>query len=143
MTFRNFFAETVFNQKYSHEGAETWPKLCRALVDAVCGELMPADDKDQLVQYMVDFKWLAGGRYLANANKQWKAYNNCFLLAATEDSREDWANLSRWSELCLTMGGGIGIDASAYRPKGSPLKRSGGVASGAVSKLLMINDAYI
>jgi len=140
MMFRNEFATTIFSQKYAHEGAETWPKLCRALVDAVCGDLMPADDKDQLVQYMTEFKWLAGGRYLANANKEWKAYNNCFLLAATEDTREDWANLSRWSELCLTMGGGIGIDFSRYRPKGSLLKRSGGVASGAVSKALMINE---
>ena len=138
--FRNHFAETIFNQKYAHEGAETWPDLCRSLVQNVAGDLMTGDDKDQLIQYMIEFKWLAGGRYLANANKQWRAYNNCFLLAATEDTREDWANLSRWSELCLTMGGGIGIDFSRYRPKGSPLKRSGGVASGAVSKAMMINE---
>ena len=138
--FRNHFAETIFNQKYAHEGAETWPGLCRSLVQNVAGDLMTGDDKDQLIQYMIEFKWLAGGRYLANANKKWRAYNNCFLLAATEDTREDWANLSRWSELCLTMGGGIGIDFSRYRPKGSPLKRSGGVASGAVSKAMMINE---
>lgn len=138
--FRNHFAETIFNQKYAHEGAETWPDLCRSLVQNVAGDLMTGDDKDQLIQYMIEFKWLAGGRYLANANKQWRAYNNCFLLAATEDTREDWANLSRWSELCLTMGGGIGIDFSRYRAKGSPLKRSGGVASGPVSKAIMINE---
>ena len=32
MTFRNQFAEDIFNLKYRHEGCETWPALCRTLV---------------------------------------------------------------------------------------------------------------
>lgn len=65
---------------------------------------------------------------------------NCFLLKSEEDSREDWANLSWKSESCLMTGGGIGNDYSVYRPKNSVISRTGGLASGPVSKMKMINE---
>ena len=37
-------------------------------------------------------------------------------------------------------GGGIGIDYSVYRPRGSALSGTGGTASGAVEKMRMINE---
>lgn len=64
----------------------------------------------------------------------------CYLLKAEEDSREDWAKLSWESEMCLMTGGGIGIDYSVYRPAGSPIKRTGGQASGPIPKMAMINE---
>ena len=77
-------------------------------------------------------KFIPGGRYLYYAGRPFKALNNCFLLKAEVDSREDWAELSWKSESCLATGGGIGVDYSVYRPRNSPLKRTGGVASGPV-----------
>ena len=65
---------------------------------------------------------------------------NCYLLRAESDTREDWAMLSWKAESCLATGGGIGVDYSIYRPKGTPLKRTGGEASGPVSKMRMINE---
>ena len=38
--FRNKFAEDIFNQKYKHEGAETWAALAKTLIDDVCGEVL-------------------------------------------------------------------------------------------------------
>lgn len=64
----------------------------------------------------------------------------CYLLRSEEDTREDWAALSWRSESCLSTGGGIGNDYSVYRERGAPLKRTGGQASGPVSKMRMINE---
>ena len=142
MTFRNEFGATIFRQKYAHQGAETWEELAGALVENVVQHRLPKDTKEALTQLIIDQKFLPGGRYLANANRPADArfFNNCFLLKAEEDTREDWADLSKRVELCLTSGGGIGVDYSVYREKGAPLGRTGGVASGPVSKMIMIND---
>lgn len=75
-----------------------------------------------------------------NCGRPFKAFNNCFLLKCEEDSRQDWANLSWKAESCLMTGGGIGSDYSIYRPKNSIIKRTGGLASGPVSKIKMINE---
>lgn len=140
MTFRSVFAETIFNNKYKHEECETWPDLCRTLVEDVCREHLTAYDKGQLIQYMIEMKFIPAGRYLYYAGRQVKAFNNCYLLKSEEDSREDWANLSWKAESCLSYGGGIGNDYSVYRAKNTLLKRTGGVASGPVSKMRMTNE---
>lgn len=144
--FRNKFSEDIFNQKYRHEGATTWAELAATLVAHVCGDwqgqsaLMSKSERDQLAAYIADMKFLPGGRYLYYAGRPNPFFNNCYLLKAEEDSREDWANLSWKSESCLMTGGGIGADYSVYRPSGSVLHGTGGVASGPIPKMLMINE---
>ena len=138
--FRSQFSESIFNHKYAHDGAETWEELCATLSQEVCGGLMPQDDIDQLRQYMVEMKFIPGGRYLYYAGRPNPFYNNCYLLRAEEDTREDWANLSWKAESCLMTGGGIGIDYSVYREAGAPIARTGGKASGPLPKMEMINE---
>src|SRR3990167_6256999 len=140
MEFRTKFGEDIFNHKYKHEGAETWPELARTLVEDVCRDKLPLDEKEQLIQYITDFKFVPGGRYLYYCGKKLKAFNNCYLFKSLEDSREDWAALSWKAERALTIGGGIGNDYSIYRARGSKLSRTGGTASGAVSKMQMIDE---
>jgi len=138
--FRSSFSETIFKQKYAHEDCETWADLCRVLVEDVCGDLLSKTDKNELTNYMQDMKFIPGGRYIYYAGRPAKFFNNCYLLKAEEDSREDWANLSWKSESCLMTGGGIGIDYSVYRAEGTPLGRTGGTASGPIPKMNMINE---
>ena len=95
---------------------------------------------DDLVQIITDLWFIPGGRYLYYAGRPSKFFNNCYLLKAEEDSREDWANLSWKSESCLMTGGGIGVDYSVYRPEGSGLSKTGGLASGPIPKMQMINE---
>jgi ribonucleoside-diphosphate reductase alpha chain len=64
----------------------------------------------------------------------------CYLLRAEEDTREDWANLSWKAESCLMTGGGIGADYSVYRRAGMVLKGTGGLSSGPIPKIKMINE---
>lgn len=138
--FRSKFSEDIFNNKYRHDGAETWATLARTLVEDVCGDHMSQSDKEQLISYITEMKFLPGGRYLYYAGRDNKFFNNCYLLRAEEDTREDWANLSWKAESCLMTGGGIGVDYSVYRPSGAPIHRTGGQASGPIPKMIMVNE---
>lgn len=141
--FRSKFSEDIFNHKYRHEGAETWAALAHTLVEdvmSVAGDAVTKEDKQQLEEYVRDLKFIPGGRYLYYAGRPNKFFNNCYLLKAEEDTREDWADLSWKSESCLMTGGGIGVDYSVYRAEGSPIQRTGGQASGPIPKMNMINE---
>ena len=137
--FRSKFAEDIFKQKYTHEGAETWDELCSTLVDDVCGRYVSKDVALAIKNIMKTMKFIPGGRYLYYAGRTKKFFNNCYLLSSLEDSREDWGDLSRKVELCLATGGGIGVDYSKYRAEGSVIKGTGGIASGPLSKMEMTN----
>lgn len=138
--FRSKFSEDIFNNKYKHEGAETWEELAYTLAEDVCGSFMPENEVKAVARAIAEMKFIPGGRYLYYAGRENKFFNNCFLLKAEEDSREDWANLSWKAESCLMTGGGIGVDYSAYREEGAPIKRTGGLASGPIPKMNMLNE---
>ena len=138
--FRSPLSETIFKQKYQHEGCETWTDLARTLSYDVCGNLLSEEEVNELSNLISDLKFIPGGRYLYYAGRENKFFNNCFLLKAEEDTREDWANLSWKSESCLMTGGGIGVDYSVYRGSGEILRGTGGVASGPIPKMQMINE---
>jgi|688.fasta_scaffold03900_42 ribonucleoside-diphosphate reductase alpha chain len=138
--FRTDFSESIFNFKYKHENAETWEELSRTLIEDVCREYLSKEEKEELIEMHSNMEFIAGGRYLYYAGRINKFFNNCYLLKSLEDSREDWADLSWRAESCLMTGGGIGNDYSIYRSKNTPIKRTGGKASGPISKMKMINE---
>ena len=138
--FRNKFSEDIFNLKYKHDGCETWELLSNSVVKDVCDDLLTKEEQSMLSGFIRDMKFIPGGRYLYYAGRQNRFYNNCYLLKAEEDTREDWANLSWKAESCLMTGGGIGVDYSVYRPAGAHIARTGGKASGPIPKMEMINE---
>ena len=145
--FKTGFAERIFKQKYAQGPEDTWDALSDRLVDDVCGTrkgrdriLLSKSDQGQLATYIKEFKFIPGGRYLYYAGRQFKAYNNCYLLRCEEDTREEWANVTWRAMNCLTTGGGIGIDYSRLRPKGKPLSRTGGTSSGPLPLMSAINE---
>lgn len=138
--FRSKFSEDIFKHKYAHEDCYTWATLSKTLVKDVCGGVLTDDEVGELTNMITELKFIPGGRYLYYAGRPNKFFNNCYLLKAEEDSREDWANLSWKSESCLMTGGGIGVDYSIYRPEGAVVARTGGRASGPLPKMEMINE---
>jgi ribonucleoside-diphosphate reductase alpha chain len=146
--FRNSFGQTIFDTKYAKFPGETWAQRAHDIVEDVCGSrwgktqpLMSKTDLDQLEQYIREFKFLPGGRYIWYSGRGWSYFNNCFLLRAEEDTREEWAELMKRSISCLMTGGGIGADYSRLRPKGSKLSKTGGVASGPIPLMQMVNES--
>jgi ribonucleoside-diphosphate reductase alpha chain len=145
--FKNSFAENIFKLKYAQGNNDTWDNLAERLVEDVCGTrwgtlpaLMSKADRSQLVEYIKEMKFMPGGRYIYYAGREFKAYNNCYLLRAEEDTREEWSEIVYRAMSCLSSGGGIGIDYSILRPSGRPLKRTGGVASGPIPLMQAVNE---
>ena len=145
--FKTTFGEDIFRYKYAQGPGDTWSKLCERLVDDVCGTMggkmtaiMSKDDRQQLVQYMKDFKFIPGGRYLYYAGRPMHSWNNCYLLRAEEDTREEWSAVTWRAMSCLMTGGGIGIDYSRLRPAGKALSRTGGTSSGPLPLAFAINE---
>ena len=145
--FRTKFGEDIFKNKYSQGPDDTWDKLAERLVEDVCGSrwgatntLMSDSDRKDLIQYIKEMKFLPGGRYLYYAGRPYKAYNNCYLLRAEEDTREEWSNVTWRAMSCLMTGGGIGIDYSRLRASGKALSRTGGTASGPIPLMSAINE---
>lgn len=145
--FRNSFGETIFKNKYAQGPADTWDACAERIVEDVCGtqwgkspKLLGDDDRKQLEQYIKEMKFIPGGRYIYYAGREFKAFNNCYLLRAEEDTREEWSNVTWRSLSCLMTGGGIGIDYSRLRASGKALKRTGGKASGPLPLMYAINE---
>lgn len=146
-TFRTTLGEEIFRQKYAQNRYQSWEDKAHSVVNSVCGNkdgtknnLLGKDERDQLTRYIAEFKFMPGGRYLWYAGREARYYNNCFLLKAEEDSREEWADLWRRAGSCLMTGGGIGIDVSEFRPKGRTLRKTGGVSSGPIPFLQATNE---
>jgi len=145
--FKNSFAENIFKNKYAQGPNDTWDALAERLVEDVCGSrwgkdkpIMSQEDRDCLAQYIKEMKFVPGGRYLWYAGRGNSYFNNCFLLRAEEDTREEWANLTQRAVSCLMTGGGIGVDYSILRPSGKPLTRTGGLSSGPIPLMQMLNE---
>ncbi len=138
--FSNKFALDVFKQKYSMNGQETWAETCRRVTDAVCSQLLDAETKEKIYKFMVERKFIPGGRYLYSAGRSFHQVNNCFLFRA-EDTREGWSDLMGKATSALLTGGGIGVDYSAIRHQGALIKRTGGFCTGPISLMEMVNEA--
>ena len=125
--FETPLAETIFKQRYSLRGEESWPQTCKRVTDAVGyeGPLL----------YMIERKYIPAGRYLHMAGKLYRAICNCYALRV-EDSREGWADYLYQLTLMLASGGGLSGEYSRVRGRGSEIRRTGGIASGPVALML-------
>jgi ribonucleoside-diphosphate reductase alpha chain len=81
-----------------------------------------------------DFKFVPGGRILAGAGTGHAVtYYNCYVIPSPEDSRSGILdNLKVMTEI-MARGGGVGINLSTLRPRGSYIRTVNGTASGPCS----------
>jgi len=141
------FAKTIYEQKYAwkdDEGnvVENWEQTSYRVVKNVLGALgyeTTSHEFEKLLGFVVERKFIPGGRYLYASGRDLHQTQNCLLLRA-DDSREGWADLLAKSAMALQTGAGIGIDYSDIRPSGTVIKRTGGVASGPIPLMKMINE---
>ena len=111
--------------------ADTWSRVARAMASVEC-------DPDQWERHfrsaLEDFRFLPGGRILAGAGlgKDVTLFN-CFVAGGLVDSLEGILESLKDTAITMQHGGGIGLDFSPLRPRGSPAVRTGATASGPVS----------
>lgn len=130
------FADAVFRRTYARTPTETWEQCAARVAGAVADNDKQFEEFRQLI---ADRVFIPGGRYLYSAGRPLFQCSNCFGFLV-KDSREGWSDLLRNAVMCLSTGGGIGVNYSDCRPKGTPIARMGGSASGPIALMQMVNE---
>ena len=134
------FSDTILEHKYLYKeiGETSWEDVARRVAWEVVGKYYPKTYRATF-EAIRDKKFIPGGRYLYAAGRKYHQTQNCLLLDV-EDSRQDWANLTRRVTEGLSTGAGIGVVYSKIRANGSPIRGMGGTATGPLALMQMINE---
>jgi len=138
------FAEAILLQKYSHErkdgSKETWEEVAERVSRTVLKSVgAPKSLIEQTKQYIIERKFIPGGRYLYASGRPLHQVNNCLMFRA-EDSREGWADHMHKHAMGLMTGAGIGTDYSHIRSEGKLIRKTGGFATGPLSLMQATNE---
>jgi len=137
------YADDKMRLRYSHvvHGRyETWKDIARRVCNAILVDtVIPLDVKQAMCTMIEQRKFIPGGRILSQAGRPYHQTDNCYTLRA-DDSREGWADLAHKCTMMFMSGGGVGVDYSDIRPYGTQLSRSGGIASGPLPLIEMVNS---
>lgn len=132
--------QKVFIDRYSLKDSKgnalekTPEEMWKRVAKGIAGVEKPKDRKKwekKFYDVMTDFKFLPGGRILAGAGTGFDVtYYNCFVIPNPPDSRGGiMANLTQMIEI-MAHGGGVGLNLSSLRPRGSRVKKVNGFSSG-------------
>ena len=118
--------------------ADTWRR--------VAGAVAAREDRSeywaqQFVAILEGFRFLPGGRILANAGTDREATTmfNCYVMGTVPDSMEGIFTIIKEAALTQKQGGGVGFDFSTVRPKGSLIKGVDSLASGPLSFMQVLD----
>lgn len=130
------FAESIFKRTYAFSPDETWEGCARRVAKAVAFD---AKQEQSFFEMIRDRVFVPGGRYIYSSGRPKFMNSNCYGFVAG-DSREEWARLLHDATMCLSTGGGLGVNYDSVRSSGSPIRTLGGVASGPLSLMQMVNE---
>lgn len=135
------FPAEIFNDRYTIHPNESWnnasQRLARHVASAEPAGTAQKAEED-FYEEIVTNRFMPGGRIWYGAGRPRAQLLNCFVVP-TSDSREGWGKTLSDVIIVSGMGGGVGINCSPIRPRGSKISGTGGVATGAVSLMNMIN----
>ena len=133
--------EDVFKRSYAIDEKEDWTGASLRVAEHVAA----AEEGENRKKWQMRFfdqilanKFMPGGRIWYGSGRPKAQLLNCFVIPVG-DSREGWGDLLKESIIISGTGGGVGINFSAIRPRGSEIHGTGGVATGPVSLMRMDN----
>lgn len=144
----------VLKERYLLKGDDLQPaetveeRFWHIAYDLASADLDFGATKEQVYNTAIDFyrfmvrqEFMPNSPTIMNAGKyNGLQYSACFVLPV-DDSLPDIFDSIKYAALIHQTGGGTGFAFSRLRPAGSPVKTSGGVASGPVSFLRVFNAA--
>lgn len=135
------FSKIIFEQRYAITENETYSQACRRVASHVAAAENGNREKwtTRFEDVMVNNLFIPGGRIWYGSGRMKGQLLNCFVVP-TRDSREGWAKTVSDMLIISGTGGGVGINFSPIRPRGTPIRGTGGAATGAVSLMEVINQ---
>ena len=136
--------QKVFADRYSykdetgtaleHFPEQMWRRVARSIAAVEETEEVRTEWEECFYRALQDFKFVPGGRILAGAGTGHEVtFYNCYVIPSPQDSRGGiLENLSVMTEI-MARGGGVGINLSSLRPRGSYIRSVNGTASGPCS----------
>ncbi len=100
----------------------------------------PKHWQKQFFNVMSEFKFLPGGRTLANAGTVNNQLANCFVMPMP-DSVEGIFDIIKESSILKKNGGGVGFSLGKIRPKGDFVAKTTGRAAGPIMIMQILNQA--
>lgn len=144
MNFRNPLAEEIWVAKYrfvstTGERERDYRQTAERVAKAVA-QAEPKQDRafwrKKFLEALDDFRFIPAGRILAGAGTdRTVTLFNCFVMGTIPDSLDGIFTHLKEAALTMQQGGGIGVDFSTLRPKGSRVEGIGADASGPLSFL--------
>ncbi len=113
---------------------EMWQRVAQGIAAVETTEEKQREWAKLFYEAMEDFKFVPGGRILSGAGTGFAVtYFNCYVIPSPDDSRGGILdNLKSLTEI-MARGGGVGVNLSTLRPRGSYIKSVNGTSSGPVS----------
>jgi ribonucleoside-diphosphate reductase alpha chain len=137
------FSEEIFKKRYAICPDETWEQACERVSMHVAmaeeGGAIKSSAND-FYDELVENRFMPGGRIWYGSGRAKGQLLNCFAIP-TSDSREGWGKTVSDVIVISGTGGGVGINFSPIRPRGTPVHGTGGSATGAVSLMQIIDAA--
>ncbi len=137
------FALEIFRKRYALHENETWLEQA----DRTATHVASAETGEHINKYKKEFYdiiaknlFVPGGRIMYGSGRPKGQLLNCFV-APTNDSREGWGKTVSDMIIICGTGGGLGINFSPVRPRGSVINGTGGTATGSVSLMEIVNSA--
>lgn len=123
-------AQWADEKKYRQEG-ETYTQKCGRVAGALTDNQEHYEAFNNILKQQ---RFLAGGRVQSacGSYRRVTAFN-CFVMQKVPDSLMGIMDVAKEAAKTMQMGGGVGYDFSAVRPKGARIKSLGSQASGPVS----------
>src|SRR5579859_7467964 len=116
-----------------HTPEEMWVRVARGIAQNEKKKDRIKWEKE-FYSVMNEFKFVPGGRILSGAGTDYQVtYFNCFVIPSPKDSREGILESLKQLVEIQSRAGGVGLNLSSLRPRGSRVKKVNGSSSGPVT----------
>lgn len=110
---------------------EMWRRVAHAVAQVEKKKKNRKIWEEKFFSAMQDFTFVPGGRILSGAGTGYKVtFYNCFVIPSPHDSRQGILDTLAQMVEIMSRGGGVGINLSSLRPRGSRVQKVNGFSSG-------------